>query len=219
VNLSLIYNNYQTIMSGNRYVEWNKYIPSSKRKRVYIQERYSCSVIAGVQECGICSEEAYYSTDIFKRNHLNYPQMSLFRCGHGICEYCVFNILEAGKFRCPYCRDGGSVVLTSFCSNQVKCQQNTLEDYLCEWRYRIGRALRSGDKFIKLHNQIVSDYKVDLQGKLIKKQKSKKENQRKKVRKKSREKAICPICNKDTFTSEKQLDIHMSKKHRKSSKI
>ena len=44
--------------------------------------------------------------------------------------------------------------------------------------------------------------------------KIKKAREDKKVAKKlSRERAVCKYCNKDTFTSMKQLEVHISKKH------
>ena len=38
---------------------------------------------------------------------------------------------------------------------------------------------------------------------------------KKQTRKKSRQKAVCHICKKDTFTSEKQLNVHINAKHSK----
>lgn len=230
--LTLIYNNYPIIMSGSNYIDWNKYIPSSKKRMVYVPKRRTCSVVAGIQECGICYEEAYYSKNILKRHHPNFPQMSLFRCGHGMCVNCVSRVLDVGEFKCPYCRDEGSSIVKcpeyrydgsdlvkSFYPNEVKCEQNTLEDYLYEWRDNIERVLATKDEFIELHNQIVSDYKKARKVRLEKDRKAKKVHLQKTVRRKSRKKAMCGICKRDTFTSEKQLVIHMSKKHKTSSKM
>ena len=70
--------------------------------------------------------------------------------------------------------------------------------------------------FAKLHRQIANDYKKERE---IQKQKQIKDNkrqqflERKRAKAKSRAKAICKHCGKDTFTSEKQLLIHIRAKH------
>tara|TARA_B100000902_G_scaffold399173_1_gene468798 strand:- start:453 stop:638 length:186 start_codon:yes stop_codon:yes gene_type:complete len=42
---------------------------------------------------------------------------------------------------------------------------------------------------------------------------SEKKQEKREARKLSREKAVCKYCNKDTFTSMKQLQLHIPKKH------
>lgn len=191
----------------------NRYIPSSKKKEIYIPKHHHCSVIVGVQECGICYEKAYYSKNIYNRYNTKYPIMSLFRCGHGMCKDCTMSMI--GEFKCPFCRDNGSIFLKTFGSNEYKGSNNTLCDFLEEWDGYYSRAMNSKHIFAELHKQIISDHKKK---KAIENKKlirdTKKKNKRN-SRNNSRDKAICKICNRDTFTSEKQLAVHMSKKHKK----
>lgn len=192
---------------------YNPYKPSSKRPKKVASKRVFCAVNVGVNECEICGEDAYYSKNISNRKHKSLPTMSLFGCGHGMCETCVTKMENISGYKCPFCRNEGSVILRNFGSNEIKGQLNTFDDFLQEWRDYLCRAMNSSHPFAILHKQIVSDYQKKRRVEKKKRALLKMRQEKKMSRTDSRKKAVCKICGRDKFTSEKQLKIHMAKKH------
>ena len=197
---------------------YNRYKPSSRKSKSKTPDRLFCAVKVGTNECQICNENAYYSSDIRKRYHKTLNKMELFRCGHGMCGCCMLKDREvSGCFKCPFCRDEGGVILKTFGSNEIKGEMNTIDDYIYEWRRSLNRAWTSCHPFVLLHNQIVSDYKKKRAIDKKRAAKKKYNKEKKETRELSCEKAICAKCGKDTFTSEKQLAKHMVRKHKNDS--
>ena len=182
-------------------------------------ERLFCNVHQGINICEICFSECYYSLKIpqslpVKYNHMN--KMSLLRCGHGICNECYNNIKSRSQFSCPFCRKESVGILNTFGSSETRGTMNTLGEFVQEWIHHLPRAFGSQHIFAKLHRQITDDYKKERAIQKQKKQKIIKYKQfleRKRTRAKSRAKAVCKHCGKDTFTGEKQLQIHIRAKH------
>tara|TARA_B100000902_G_scaffold379611_1_gene414098 strand:+ start:3362 stop:3883 length:522 start_codon:yes stop_codon:yes gene_type:complete len=159
--------------------------------------------------------------------------MHLFKCGHGCCEECLKGITAKKKFMCPFCRQGSAlianfdyVVSLSLEARGIICindnlpspikQINTYSEFMNEWRNEAVCALNKNHKFIALHNQIIAkEYErrrsIEIKTAMNKKLAEKIENKNKRAQ--SRDKAVCSICHKNTFTSLKQLNLHMNAKH------
>lgn len=182
----------------------------SKTTRVF------CKVTAGINTCNICCNEAYYSLHIpqnVPEKFNNKPIMCLLRCGHGICENCYNDIKSISQYTCPYCRHESVGIINTFGSNSIKGTMNTLGEFVEEWKDYLPRAFNSQHIFAKMHRQITDDYRKKRRLDKSKRRKADKLIERKKQRSESRKKAICKHCGKDTFTSEKQLQIHIKAKH------
>lgn len=178
--------------------------------------RLYCDITQGVNTCKICFNECYYSIKIPQNKHKKYNNMILFRCGHGTCNDCYNNFKH--NFKCPFCRNDSVNVMEHFGSQSIKCTMNTLDEFLSEWSNFLERAMKSNHIFAQLHRQIYNDYIIKIQNKKVLDAKIKKEKDdlAKKTQKRiDRENAICKYCGKDTFTSSKQLQVHINKKHRK----
>lgn len=197
-----------------------------------------CSVKAGVNTCEICCNEAYFSTTIPQSPHNIHPPMELFRCGHGVCETCLEGIMRRGTFKCPFCRSEGAQIANFdyviSCSLEARGllraneripspvkRINTFSEFLEEWEYTHHSMLNMNHRFMLLHKQIIDTEKQRL---LMAKRKALKDREialkeeKKRKRESSRKNAVCPVCNKNTFTSMKQLEQHMNAKHSKHSK-
>ena len=175
-----------------------------------------CDVKIGVNTCDICCEKAYFSKRIPQPNHKSYPKMSLLRCGHGMCECCLAKHVCHNGFSCPFCRSESVGIMKQFGSSEIKGTMDCFDDFIYEWRNYIGRALSSEHKFARLYRTMLDDYNVEKSKKRFDKIKEKKrldKIEQTKKRAKSRNKAICPHCGKNSFTSEKQRDYHIMKKH------
>ena len=189
-----------------------------------------CAIKAGDNTCGICYNQAHYSISNPQIRHESLPNMELFKCGHGCCEECLKEITAKNKFTCPFCRQGSASManfdyvislsleargINDNLASPIK-QINTYSEFKKEWRNEAICALNNNHKFIALHNQIVSkEYErrqsVKIKAAMNKKLTEKIENKNKRAR--SRDKAVCNICHKNTFTSLKQLNVHMKAKH------
>ena len=191
---------------------------SSRKTRLKDQKKTNlfCNVVARINECNICGDKAYYSTSIPQRRHNTLPNMELFRCGHGMCEHCLTKLLVNNEFKCPWCGKESVYILQSFGSPKTRGTINTLSEYQYEWRNYLGRAMKSSHPFAKLHRQIMEKYNLLIKDKLIRKIKNDKLAIKEKIKKErllSKQKAVCKICGRNKFTSEKQLKLHMLKKH------
>ena len=183
------------------------------------QSRLFCTVKQGKNTCDICCRDAYYSLKIpqcVPEKYSKLPIICLLRCGHGICNECYNNIKSRSQFSCPFCRKESVGILATFGSSETRGTMNTLGEFVQEWQHHLPRAFGSQHIFAKLHRQIANDYKKERDSQKQKKIKVIKRQQfleRKRAKAKSRAKAICKHCGKDTFTSEKQLQIHIRAKH------
>lgn len=194
-----------------------------------------CSITAGLNICGICYNEANFSTSNPQKQHATLPKMELFCCGHGICENCYDSMMEKTKnFNCPFCREPGLTIANFDYVESLSLQArgcfvlnerlpspikitNTLTEYLEEWDDETHLLYSSNNRYILLVKQIklnkknkmkkLADYKR--MNDLIKKKEIIKQQ-----RVESRKKAVCKICGKNTFTSMKQLEIHINAKHK-----
>jgi transcription elongation factor Elf1 len=178
--------------------------------------RFFCNVSAGINPCKICFESAYYGLSIPQKKHETLPTMQLFRCGHGMCDTCFTNMTtRVPSFSCPFCRAGNTSII-KFDSSKSSKSVNTLSQFIDVWESKLHLLGHMNHIFIQLHKQIISSYK---EKKIQKKMEDKKmalieqKKAEKTKRKESRNKAICHICGKNTFTSETQLSIHISAKH------
>lgn len=194
-----------------------------------------CSITAGVNICGICYNEANFSTSIPQKQHKTLPNMELFCCGHGMCEDCYDSMMEkTKKFNCPYCREQGLVIanfdyavsLSLRARGYVNSNEplpspvkisNTLSEYLEEWDDKTNLLYSSNNLYILLIKQIILNKKNKL--KQVEERKRideliKKKQDKKKQKEESKKNAVCKTCGKDTFTSMKQLEIHIKAKHK-----
>lgn len=193
-----------------------------------------CSVDAGINTCSICYNSAFFSRNLSQRLHETLPAMELFKCGHGMCKNC-WNQMKTSStdMKCPFCRKDyvsrvanfNYAVLLSLESRGVidakdvpspTKEIHTFDEFLEEWEDRMYLLSRCQHQFMILYRHIIHTEK-SLLGERIKHQKEQKKKlateERKQKRKLSRQSAICHICNKDTFTSEKQLNVHIKAKH------
>ena len=196
-----------------------------------------CSIVAGVNICGICYNEANFSTSIPQKKHKDLPNMEIFCCGHGMCEDCYENMMKkTSQFNCPFCRKQGLTIAnfdyavslslqTRGCLNSNESLPspikitNTLSEYLEEWEWENKTQLlySSNNLFMILLKQIIINEKNKKKKLAEYKRRNdiiKQKELVKKSRKESREKAVCKYCQKNTFTSMKQLEIHIKSKHK-----
>jgi len=193
-----------------------------------------CSITAGVNICGICYNEANFSTSIPQKQHKTLPNMELFCCGHGMCENCYDSMMKrSNKFNCPFCR-GEGLVIANFdyaVSMSLKARGylnsnvtlplpikkiNTLGEYLEEWDDKSHLLYCNNNLFMLLMKQIILNNKTKMKKAAEYKRMSdliKKKDEIKKQKAESKRKAVCEICGKDKFTSMKQLEIHKKAKH------
>ena len=193
-----------------------------------------CSVTIGINTCGICYNNAFFSRMLPPAQHDTLPVMQLFKCGHGMCNTCWEQIKNSSKhFVCPFCRTNGGTRVVNFEHASLLSLEArgiidakevppptkeiyTYEEFLEEWEDRTYLLCHSKHHFMMLYRQMIHTEKMVL----LDKSKHQEEQSQKKAlndktwkRKLSRQSAICHICNKDTFTSEKQLHIHIKAKH------
>ena len=175
-----------------------------------------CNIKAGINTCTICHQEAFYSMSIPQKQHDKLPRMELLRCGHGMCETCYQSLTRNNEFRCPWCRAGSAYIASFDLTRPPTKTIDTLTELVDEWSERLEILCRSRHPFIALHRQIVEQEWAErglakvARAKAAKEAAKRKERQR---RAEERKKAICKICGRNTFTSEKQLEIHMRAKH------
>lgn len=194
------------------------------------------SITAGINTCGICYNEANFSTSIPQKHHKSLPNMELFCCGHGMCEDCYDSMMEkTNKFNCPYCREQGLVIANFDYAVSLSLRargyvnpnepfplpikvSNTLSEYLEEWDDKTHLLYSSNNLYILLIKQIILNKKNKMketaERKRINELIKKKDNQ-KKQKAESQKNAVCKTCGKDTFTSIKQLEIHINAKHKR----
>lgn len=172
-----------------------------------------CKIKAGVNNCEICNKNAYYKIKRKDPIASDFPVMELFRCGHGMCENCYNSMITYQDFKCPFCRDEGRIYKSvdgGFDSS------HTFREYKDEFKNTPELIIYSQHTYVKLHRHIVGIYNMEkraLQDRKIRELRLYNLNESKKMKQISRENAVCKVCNKDTFTSQKQLWIHMRSKH------
>ena len=196
-----------------------------------------CAVNAGVNTCGICFGDAFYSIATPQKPHETLPSMELLRCGHGICEHCLEQMTRRAStsacFKCPYCREGGAQIANFDFAVSLSLQArgllyadekipspvkkiNTRSEFMEEWENAHFTTLNMNHRFVVLHNQIIQTERERLQ-KMKNQARKEKENAAKAEEKRkrvcSRNNAVCSVCHKDTFNSMKQLEAHMNAKH------
>ena len=170
-------------------------------------------VKAGKNTCEICYNPAYFSACIPCKSSDETP-FELLGCGHGICKTCYQQICKRGPFTCPFCRNEGAQ-LVQF-GGGIRNKINTFSEFLDEWQHNEHLLAMHQGIYMRMYRQIRINKKIyDLKKKeKIAEDKKKKEKEDKRLeRELSRKKAVCKHCNKDTFTSLKQLELHISKKH------
>ena len=173
-----------------------------------------CTIKAGINQCDICSKDAYYRIKRKDSDALKLPVMELFRCGHGMCENCYKSMVKSQEeFKCPFCRDKGRIYKSQDGGFDAS---HTFRQYKDEFSHNLELIKYSGHTYMKLHRYIVGIYNMEQRAikdrKIIELRLAiLKEN--KKMKELSREKAICKVCKRNTFTSMKQLWIHMKAKH------
>jgi len=175
-----------------------------------------CSIKAGINQCDICSKDSYYRIKRKDAEALKLPVMELFRCGHGMCEICYTSMIQLQKvFKCPFCRDEGRIYKSI---DGGFDKSHTFRQYKDEFSHNPELIKYSQHPYVKLHRYIVGIYNMEKRAikdhkiialRLVILQENKK------TRQLSREKAVCKVCKKDTFTSQVQLWIHMRAKHPK----
>ena len=175
-----------------------------------------CSIKAGINQCDICSKDSYYIIKRKDAEGLKLPVMELFRCGHGMCESCYTSMIQLQKvFKCPFCRDEGRIYKSI---DGGFDKSHTFRQYKDEFSHNHELIKYSQHPYLKLHRYIVGIYNMEKRAikdhkiialRLVILQENKK------TRQLSREKAVCKVCKKDTFTSQVQLWIHMRAKHPK----
>lgn len=190
-----------------------------------------CGITSGTNECGICFEKAWFSNSIPQKEHPKHPPMELFVCGHGVCGTCYDTMTKNKSFRCPFCRKSGVlvtnldyVVSLSLESRGFPMPQNilpskklnTFSEFLEEHSNNWYLLQHRNSTFMNLHRQIVfnhSELKRAETKRKMKELEAAKRKAEKKAKSTARQNAVCPHCNKSTFTSEKQLQIHIGAKH------
>lgn len=196
-----------------------------------------CSIVAGVNICGICYNEANFSTSIPQKKHKDLPNMEMFCCGHGMCEDCYENMMKkTSQFNCPFCRKKGLTIANFEYALSLSLQArgclnsneslpspikiiNTFSEYLEEWEWENKTQLlySSNNLFMILLKQIIINEKNKKKKLAEYKRKNdiiKEKELIKQARKESRENAVCKYCQKNTFTSMKQLEVHINSKHK-----
>ena len=197
-------------------------------------DKIFCSIKAGINTCNICLNNANFSTSIPQVKHVFLPNMHLFQCGHGMCEDCYKQYIEKNDiFNCPFCRKSGLTIASFDYSIILSLQArgifdlnedmvfptkivNTYSDYLKEWDDKNHSLYSNNNIFMIMKKKIFLEEKNKIENENIKKYKNyliKRKKFLKKKRAISREQAKCKICKKNTFTSLKQLEIHINAKH------
>ena len=188
----------------------------------------------GINTCGICYNKAFFSDKLPQLQHDTLPVMQLFKCGHGMCNTCWEQMKSSSKhFACPFCRTSGgtrvvnldyAVSLSLEARGVINVKEIpsptkeifTYEEFLEEWEDRIHLLCHSKHRFITLYRQMIYNKKIALRDRIKHQEEHEKKkalNDKKRKRQISRQLAVCHICNKNTFTSEKQLNIHIKAKH------
>ena len=189
-----------------------------------------CNIHPGTNTCEICCEPAYFNINIPQKQHATKPTMELFECGHGVCRTCYERMTKNKNFSCPFCRKTG--VLTPDFNYAVALSLqargynvsvgspvkiiNTWNEFLEEHNYNFDLLEKRDSKFMQLYRQILNTYNEQKRKQAILKQKKlklEKQKGEKQARELSRKNASCPHCGKNTFNSEKQLQIHIKAKH------
>ena len=181
-----------------------------------------CAISAGLNECEICNTECIFG--------LHLPQvpsqrrrMELFRCGHGMCSVCYSTMTADEKnFSCPFCRDSGCFFLKSFGSSEKGGRADTFNQWDTEFSSFRQISLRSQHPFAVLYRQILTDYRREKEASQKRRTVAKviaKRVREKEKRVESEREATCPHCGKDTFTSMKQLGVHLATKHSSSGAV
>lgn len=195
-----------------------------------------CGITSGTNECGICFEKAWFSNSIPQKQHPKHAPMELFVCGHGACRSCYETMTKSKSFRCPFCRKSGLLITNldyavslsleargySMPPNMLPSKKiNTFSEFLEEHGNNWYLLQHRDSPFMNMHRQIIFNHS-ELKRAETKRKNKELESAKRKVEKRakttSRKNAVCSQCNKSTFTSEKQLQIHIASKHSKPNK-
>lgn len=191
-----------------------------------------CGITSGTNECGICFSKAWFSNSIPQKQHPKHAQMELFVCGHGVCHTCYERMTDNNNsFRCPFCRTTGMLVTNLDYAVSLSLEArgypmpqnilpskkiNTFSEFLEEHGNNWYLLQRRRSTFMNLHRQIVFNHSESKSAETKRKNKeleTAKRKSEKHAKAASRNNAVCPHCNKSTFTSVKQLQIHIGAKH------
>lgn len=191
-----------------------------------------CGITSGTNECGICFSKAWFSNSIPQKQHPKHAQMELFVCGHGVCHTCYERMTDNNNsFRCPFCRTTGMLVTNLDYAVSLSLEArgypmpqnilpskkiNTFSEFLEEHGNNWYLLQRRNSTFMNLHRQIIFNHSESKRAETKRKNKeleTAKRKSEKHAKTASRNNAVCPHCNKSTFTSEKQLQIHIGAKH------
>ena len=190
-----------------------------------------CSITLGTNECGICFEKAWFSNSIPQKEHPKHPPMELFVCGHGVCGTCYDTMTKNKSFRCPFGRKSGVLVTNLDYAVSLSLEArgfpmsqnilpskklNTFSEFLEEHSNNWYLLQHRNSIFMNLHRQIIfnhSELKRAETKRKMKELEAAKRKAEKKAKTAARQNAVCLHCNKSTFTSEKQLQIHIGAKH------
>ncbi|MBD36405.1 MAG: hypothetical protein CL512_06515 [Actinobacteria bacterium] len=173
------------------------------------------NVKAGKNTCDICSETTHFAIRDNTHHKTAQPTFELLSCGHGICSSCYDEICKrTDRFACPYCRSSGLRLIKMGGASETCI--NTFSEFVEHWQHKEHLLSMYQGAFMNLYREICKNAREETKkraqeaemAKIVKKKQEKRE-----ARKLSREKAVCKYCNKDTFTSMKQLQLHISKKH------
>ena len=199
-----------------------------------------CSVKSGINTCGICYDQAFFDTKIPQREHGTLPRHELLPCGHGLCENCLEAITSKSSLKCPFCRRGSTSVNNIEYAVSLSLEArgmlnpyeilpepnkeiNTFSDFIENVNNNKEIfSLNSNNIFVILYKQIVYEARKNnslLKAKKEKQNKLLKQQKEKDKRANSRQSAVCEICNKNTFTSIKQLELHIQAKHKNNSNV
>ena len=189
-----------------------------------------CNIRPGTNQCEICCESAYFNINIPQKHHATKPTMELLECGHGVCNNCYEKMCDKKQFSCPFCRESGVLISDFNYAADLSLQArgynvsieshmkrvNTWNEFLEEHNNNFDLLEKRNNKFMQLYRQILNTYNEKKRKQAILKQKKlkiEKQKAEKQARELSRKNACCPHCGKNTFNSEKQLQIHIKAKH------
>ena len=169
------------------------------------------NVKAGKNTCDICNETVKFSLCLDPDG----SRFELLVCGHGICKKCYDEMRKrSSKFVCPYCRSGGMRLINTGGAPEKRI--NTFSEFVEHWQGKEHLLSMHQGAFMTLFTEIrknaAEENAKNKQKREISKINKAREDKRQ-AKKTSRENAVCQYCNKDTFTSMKQLEVHISKKH------
>ena len=174
-------------------------------------------VKAGTNTCGICYNPGHFSLNIPRKPVENSTPYELLVCGHGICNDCYKQICERGPFNCPFCRREGNRLVRLGTGSEIGAEViNTFTEFLNVWENKEYLLANHGGRYMTMYREICFNKRAEIlkqKEQAARLAKLKEKEEKKKNKENSRKLAVCKHCNRDTFTSLKQLQIHIAKKH------